>query len=492
MGLPMTPGVIPSKRHELAVNIGEMVGDHLLTSEEISKSLRKDVFQDHLYHLIEAKVGSFLKKDLGSLSSLISSSYKHYFDIGYKTLTYQVKETVIGYLHSPKCSELLSEAVDKWTAAFLSRELNDVLPAEKREEFYRILDATIEQTVAARELESSIESLVWAEISRILAEKKSLQDMLPESVQQAILDALRGQAPLLLEKAAEIIAEPEVRQNIVSAGAQAIETFIETLGPLSAMAKTFLPRERIEEKLHEYLEANGDDIAGLILSEGAEKRVAAALSERGCVMLETPLAEVLHHIDTMQLEQLSLDVSRMIVELVKKKKIARLVSDLIRNHLETSCENGTGSIGRIGSNYIGEMGIRTFKGWLKREVTTLVQSQRNRQVVEESIDALFADLVAKPIGRLDHIIPSGVRAGLYQSLQNMATTMLVSEVPGVVKSINIKQIVSDKIDSFDLLRLESLLLSIMEEQFKYINLFGGLLGFLIGCINVLVIIGLKL
>ena len=29
--IPMTPGVIPSKRHELAVNIGEMVGEHLLT-----------------------------------------------------------------------------------------------------------------------------------------------------------------------------------------------------------------------------------------------------------------------------------------------------------------------------------------------------------------------------------------------------------------------------------------------------------------------------
>lgn len=194
----------------------------------------------------------------------------------------------------------------------------------------------------------------------------------------------------------------------------------------------------------------------------------------------------------MQLEQLSLDVSRMIVEVVKEKRIARLVSGLIRTHLETSCENGTRTIGRISLDMIGDVGIRTCEGWLKQEVITLVQSQRNRQVVEESIDTLFGELVARPIGRLDHIIPSGVRAGLYQSLQSMATTMLVSEVPGVVKSINIKKIVADKIDSFDLLRLEKLLLSIMQEQFKYINLFGGLLGFLIGCINVLVIFGLKL
>jgi uncharacterized membrane protein YheB (UPF0754 family) len=53
----------------------------------------------------------------------------------------------------------------------------------------------------------------------------------------------------------------------------------------------------------------------------------------------------------------------------------------------------------------------------------------------------------------------------------------------VVESLNIKRVVTDKVDSLDLLQLERLLLSIMEEQFKYINMFGALLGFLIGLIN---------
>jgi len=47
--------------------------------------------------------------------------------------------------------------------------------------------------------------------------------------------------------------------------------------------------------------------------------------------------------------------------------------------------------------------------------------------------------------------------------------------------------VTEKVDSLDLLRLERLLLSIMEEQFKYINLFGAFLGFLIGLINLVVL-----
>ena len=70
----------------------------------------------------------------------------------------------------------------------------------------------------------------------------------------------------------------------------------------------------------------------------------------------------------------------------------------------------------------------------------------------------------------------------------MASEVLEKEVPGLVSSLDIRTIVAEKLNSLDLLRLEGLLLSIMEEQFKYINLFGALLGFLIGCCNLLLIV----
>jgi uncharacterized membrane protein YheB (UPF0754 family) len=47
--------------------------------------------------------------------------------------------------------------------------------------------------------------------------------------------------------------------------------------------------------------------------------------------------------------------------------------------------------------------------------------------------------------------------------------------------------VEDKINSLDILAVEGLLLGIMQEQFKYINLFGALLGGIIGAMNLLFI-----
>ena len=47
--------------------------------------------------------------------------------------------------------------------------------------------------------------------------------------------------------------------------------------------------------------------------------------------------------------------------------------------------------------------------------------------------------------------------------------------------------VEEKVNGLDILQVEGLLMGIMKEQFKYINLFGALLGFLIGLANLLLL-----
>ncbi|MCI5142121.1 MAG: DUF445 family protein, partial [Candidatus Electrothrix sp. ATG1] len=97
-------------------------------------------------------------------------------------------------------------------------------------------------------------------------------------------------------------------------------------------------------------------------------------------------------------------------------------------------------------------------------------------------------LTSKPLGILQNLMPAGIRSGITEYIVLTANQMLVREVPGLVRTLNIRELVTEKVDSLDLVRLESLLLSIMEEQFKYINLFGALLGFLIGLLNLLVML----
>lgn len=143
------------------------------------------------------------------------------------------------------------------------------------------------------------------------------------------------------------------------------------------------------------------------------------------------------------------------------------------------------SLKNVIETVLGENNLDSIREWLVSELVKIFRSKTTLKTIEGMVTGLIDKLMEKPIGKLSGLLPAGVRDGMYKSLTKLASDMLAHEVPGLVDSLKIQTIVTEKIDSLDLLKLEKLLLSIMEEQFKYINLFGALLGFIIGCFNLL-------
>ena len=486
--VPMTPGVIPSKRHDFAVNIGEMVGEHLLTSEEINHSLTKEAFQEHLYSLIETKIGSFLKKDLGPLTSLVAPEYNSYFAIGYKTVKYQIKETLHSHIRSEKCSGIVEEAVSDWLELVFERQVNEIISPAHRQTMYQLIEENLQRMFLSSAMESWADEFVASKVADVLQSQKSLEDLLPQSLNNLIIDTIRYQTPKILDKGARIIQEPEVREKLVATIKNGIEEFIAGLGPMAAMVSNFLSPELIEEKIRAYFSDKKEEIAAMLTSEEMQVRVTAALTERAAVIIKSPLAKRFEAYSPEEIDSFSHEVSHQLVMLLRKPGTVKNISRLLKDNLELHLKSGTRAAREVVVDFVGPLGFEDAKSKIKGEILTLVTSQSTMGLIDSMIDDLLDDLLRKPVGRLDSLIPAGVRDGLYRSLQTMATRMLTSEVPGIVKSLSIRNIVSDRIDSFDLLRLEKLLLSIMEEQFKYINLFGALLGFLIGCGNLLIFI----
>ncbi len=89
---------------------------------------------------------------------------------------------------------------------------------------------------------------------------------------------------------------------------------------------------------------------------------------------------------------------------------------------------------------------------------------------------------------------------LNDDLKNKIKTTLLSEIeeviPGVIESyanklkteVDVKAIVYDKVVNFSSDKLEEILVSIMKKEFKFIELLGGVLGFLIGLIQLFIVL----
>ena len=489
--VPMTPGVIPSKRHTLAVNIGDMVGEHLLTSEEISKSLRNSDFQNHLYQLIESRLETLIKQDLGPLPSIIPQKYVSYFDIGSKSVVYQIKESINNYLHSDKFQEIVTAVCESGFETFMNTAVDDLVSQEQKNLILGVLENQAEQWINSESFEIMIKRAVAKKVSETVIRKNSLRMVLPDQVSAMVVEMAAGQAPAIAVSASDLISRPDIIKKITSALITVIEEFIENLGPMAAMVRSFLDMKVVEEKITEYLGREGNDLRKILEDEKVITEIEKVVRSKVIDLLDMPVEDLLKEFNPSEISMGCDQVSNKLIAALRQPDVLQNFSTAVREHLEVKITGGQKTVGSLLAELTDASRIEGMKYWFCDKILAAMRSQQVRDGVYQMVDLLSGRLLEKPIGKLSNFIPAGVRSGIYSSIQQLTTKMLVSEVPGIVKSLNIRKIVAERIDTFDLLRLEKLLLSIMEEQFKYINLFGGLLGFLIGCINLLVILGPK-
>ncbi len=488
--MPMTPGVIPSKRAELAMNMGEVVGDHLLTSEVIGRGLQQEVFQNHLYALIQERVEGIMQKDFGDLASTIPAKFKVYFDIGTKTIRFQLKEQIHCFIHSEEFIETVGKAVDNQLSHFLEQEISSIITGANREKTYHFLEKNISRMFESEAMEQWVEDFVHQKVYSTLQQEKSLSDILPASIQELFIAMIEKQVPTFLSKIAVIVSEPDVREKIIQGACGGVDNFINSLGSMADMVRGFLPMAMVEEKIQEYLIEKNDDIIAWLQSEKVQDRVATILRERSLEFSKKPIVAFIKAENENAIEEFCSQCTKQLLLLIRGEEVSATFISMFKTNIENHIDSGSISMRKVLVDLLGEQSMLSGKDWIKKEIQTLLQANNSLKTIDYLVDFLMESLLQKRIGKLARLVPGGVREGWSRSLQKVASTMLENEVPGLVQSLNIRKIVTEKVNSLDILKLEGLLLSIMEEQFKYINLFGALLGFLLGCINIIFLYGI--
>ena len=487
--VPMTPGVIPSKRGDLAKNMGEVVGDHLLTSEEIGKGLQQEAFQGHLYNVIDGRVKGILGKDLGNITEIVPQKFSAYIDMGARAVTYQVKGQLRSFIDSQQFEKIIGEAVGDRLNVFFDKEIGLILPGEKREIAYGFIEENITRMFDSEPMEQWVEDFVHQKVYAVLQQEKSLAEVVPQSVQTLLLDTIEKQIPSFLKKVATIVSEPSVRDKVVAGACAGVDKFIESLGSMADMVRGFMRMETVEEKIREYLEEKNDDIVAWLQSKEVQERVVVILRERSQDFINRPIVEWVKAEDEDVVLQFCSQLTEQILLLIRGNEVSAVLASMIKSNIENHIESGDLSTNVVLDKLLGDESAGQAQKWLITEIRVLLQSENTKSTIDSMTDSLASGLLKKRLGRLGNFIPAGVREGVSKSFQKVASEVLASEVPGLVHSLNIRKIVTEKVNSLDLLKLEGLLLSIMEEQFKYINLFGALLGFGIGCLNLIFLYG---
>jgi len=138
--------------------------------------------------------------------------------------------------------------------------------------------------------------------------------------------------------------------------------------------------------------------------------------------------------------------------------------------------------------------FRDFGGLFIPAATGLVKNGLAREMKSQSQGKISAyrKALEKVIERYPGLT-TGEFLSLAKSNKQKADSFLAlkaaetmdENMDGALSSVNVKVLVSDRIDSLDMLRVEKIVLDVMADQLKWINVFGAILGALIGFTEVL-------
>ena len=139
--------------------------------------------------------------------------------------------------------------------------------------------------------------------------------------------------------------------------------------------------------------------------------------------------------------------------------------------------------------------MRDFGGLFVTPARTIIKSGISRGLKNGSNgdSSLYRQALEKIIEKYP-----GITLGEFLSLGEMNKRNLDSfliekvidsldeNIEGVLSSVNVRVIVADRINSLDMLSVEKIILDILADKLQWINVFGGILGALIGFIQIFV------
>ena len=128
------------------------------------------------------------------------------------------------------------------------------------------------------------------------------------------------------------------------------------------------------------------------------------------------------------------------------------------------------------------------------DIASKITDPANLQSVMPLVDTHIDDFLRKQLPEQMPIISMFIGDSTIRELKSVFLVKLQELFPEIMKSymhtlqdqLNLEAIVTEKVAGFSSDKMEQILMSIMQKEFRFVEIIGGILGFAIGLLQVLI------
>jgi uncharacterized membrane protein YheB (UPF0754 family) len=464
--LPLTPGIIPKQRGQLAESIGQMVSRELLTEEAVRRQLATESFQIKLEQNIDSLLGDIISTPIAELQK------------GNQELVFT---SVEDFLSEGLYSFFSSRSFIHGVRSILARVIRSI--GEKR--FGDLIGGTevgalvverliplISQPESRAKITGALEN--W--LARRRQSDEPLAGFVSDELIQVLTDLLATLLPSLFDSLFHWLDQDAVREQMNHRGKRLLRTVLEKLNVLQRFLISAGQFDRtLEQKMPEIVEEAVAALRSYAYEADTLESLKDVLQRAFSGWRDRPASELFARIRPGLAAELT---NRLLARAGEEKTRKRLAAGIDR------------LLARLKDRTLGEILARTFR--IPQQdavdfVSTKVLDYLSRKETSQEIAAEVVSFSRKfmeehqqdNIAELLHIQPAlQKRASTYLSTQLIR--IVDARLPAFIESFDVRQMVVDKINGLDVAQVERLLLIVIQKHLRWINVFGGVLGALIG------------
>jgi putative membrane protein len=241
----------------------------------------------------------------------------------------------------------------------------------------------------------------------------------------------------------------------------------------NAISKNLMNTETLEKTLlsQEMLDKIGSSFDSFIHSQKVNSET-----------VEQFLSHYLKNEDIEYLKaSVSNDLSSQIHTALANSQLGDKVAHIAVEHVMTKVKNGM--LGMFGTDQFLALVAVLAESLLAKNINEML-SNHSKEMVGTLIGDQIQSFMTVPMKKLFVGREKAIEKAKV-SLLSLYRTLVTEQLPRILEAVNISKIVESRINEMDVKESERLILEVMNKELKAIVWLGALLGFMMGCINLL-------
>ena len=461
--MPFTPGLIPKEKTRIAKNIGESVGQHILTKETICKSLCSEDMNKQLDSWVQGKVNiiSNSESTVGNeIKKLLGDEYCNIIENNSRN----VSKLIFDYINE----EEVRKGIAKYVYTEIMQGLNTRPQIICESDLYNSIKNKVMSAIIDYKNSDSfynkIQMILKENIAKLVVLDKKFDEVIPKQITNIVKVYVYGKKYNIAMGIKRFLKEEKNSQKLRQIVGETIGT---KLSPMIAM---FITADSIYDKvvvgIDGYLddEKNHNDIA-LTVNDIIDKLLENSING---VISELPKEGIDDSIEPL--------IKFFTANVVDEKLIIDTFNTIQDNFSEyVSVEE---ILNKTGIDY--KSAIQKF---IKSRINAILESDSMKMKVTEILSIVSNKLLNIEMKSIFKGNGEKVSRSTSKIVRKLYNRFIENKASDVIEVLDVSKIVEDKINEFDVAFGEKIILEIASKELNAITWLGALLGAIMGLLS---------